>query len=118
MLTRPDVDVAIDGIPLVILRLALTMLAAVLSYRYVEVPFRRHGIAGVRARLGRVGRPARLAAVSSAALAVVGLAVAVAVVPAGTSHVPGIGVASAGEAPATAGAATTRGPRLVLGLTR
>ena len=113
MLTRPDVDVAIDGIPLVILRLALTMLAAVLSYRYVEVPFRRHGIAGVRARLGRVARPARLAAASSAALAVVGLAVAVAVVPAGTSHVPGIGVASAGEPPATAGAATTRGPRLV-----
>jgi len=113
MLTRPDVDVPLDGAPLVALRVALTMAAAMASYRFVEVPFRRHGIAGVRERLGRVGRPVRLAATASAALAVVGLAVAVAVVPAGTPRVPGIGVASAGQAPAPAGAAAAKGPRLV-----
>ncbi len=113
MLTRPDVDVPLDGAPLVILRLALTMSAAMASYRFVEVPFRRHGIPGVRERLGRVGRPARLAAASSAALAVVGLAVAVAVVPASTSRVPGIEVAAAGPGPATADATATKGPRLV-----
>ena len=46
------------------LRRSPDVLLAVLSYRYVEVPFRRHGIAGVRARLGRGRRPVRLAAAS------------------------------------------------------
>lgn len=114
MLTRPDVDVPLDGVPLVVLRLALTMAAAMASYRFVEVPFRRHGIAGVRERLRGAARPVRLAAASSAALAVVGLAVAVAVVPASTTRVPGIDIASAGEPPAAAGgAAATKGPALV-----
>jgi hypothetical protein len=112
MLTRPDVDVPLDGARLVVLRLALTMAAAMASYRFVEVPFRRHGIAGVRERLARVGRPVRLAAASSAALAVVGLAVAVAVVPAGTTSVPGIEVASAGPGPGRT-ATATQGPPLV-----
>ncbi|MGE0027269.1 MAG: acyltransferase family protein [Thermoleophilia bacterium] len=113
MLTRPGVDVPLHGAPLVILRLALTMAAAMASYRFVEVPFRRHGVAGVRERLSRRGRPVRLAAATSAALAVVGLAVAVAVVPASTTSVPGIDVASAGEPPAATGTAATKGPELV-----
>ncbi|MDO8669882.1 MAG: acyltransferase [Dehalococcoidia bacterium] len=41
MITRPHLDVSIDGMPLLLLRLGATMLLAELSYRYVETPFRR-----------------------------------------------------------------------------
>jgi peptidoglycan/LPS O-acetylase OafA/YrhL len=43
-LTRPDVDVSVSGWPLTILRLALVAVAADLSYRLVEQPF-RNGVA-------------------------------------------------------------------------
>jgi hypothetical protein len=56
-LTRPDVDVDLDGVPLTALQLAATLVLAHLSYTYVEQPFRRAG--GVRkpdlVRLGRFG---------------------------------------------------------------
>ncbi|MDQ3497978.1 MAG: acyltransferase [Actinomycetota bacterium] len=41
MVTRPDLDVPIDGLPLLALRLTLTVVLAHLSYRYVETPIRR-----------------------------------------------------------------------------
>lgn len=101
MLTRPNVDVPFDGPPLVALRITLTLAAAALSYRFVEVPFRRHGIAGVRAAMHRLdvrfGRPARLATASSAALALAALVVAVAAMPASPPSAPGLAVASAGQ---------------------
>jgi peptidoglycan/LPS O-acetylase OafA/YrhL len=37
-LTRPHLDIALDGIPLLILRFALTLVCAELSYRFVERP--------------------------------------------------------------------------------
>jgi hypothetical protein len=40
MVTRPQLDVAFDGLPLLALRLAMTVLLADLSYRYVETPVR------------------------------------------------------------------------------
>jgi peptidoglycan/LPS O-acetylase OafA/YrhL len=40
MLSRPNIDVSLDGPVLVTLQLALTLLLADLSYRYVEEPFR------------------------------------------------------------------------------
>jgi len=40
MVTRPDLDVPISGVPLLILRLAATLVIADLSYRYVETPIR------------------------------------------------------------------------------
>lgn len=40
-LTRPGVDVSIDGLGLLALRLGLTLVLAELSYRFVEVPIRR-----------------------------------------------------------------------------
>ncbi len=43
--TRPELDIALDGTPLLILRVALTVAAAELSYRFVEQPF-RHGLLG------------------------------------------------------------------------
>jgi peptidoglycan/LPS O-acetylase OafA/YrhL len=41
MVTRPQLDVPLDGAPLLALRLAATVLLADLSYRFVEVPIRR-----------------------------------------------------------------------------
>jgi hypothetical protein len=41
MVTRPQLDVPIEGLPLLALRLALTLVLADLSYRYVETPIRR-----------------------------------------------------------------------------
>src|SRR4051794_37739443 len=42
MVTRPHSDVPLTGLPLLVLRLTLTFIAAALSYRYVEEPV-RHG---------------------------------------------------------------------------
>jgi peptidoglycan/LPS O-acetylase OafA/YrhL len=41
MVTRPQLDVPIEGFPLLALRLALTVMLADLSYRYVETPIRK-----------------------------------------------------------------------------
>src|SRR5918993_162711 len=41
MVTRPQLDVPLDGWPLLALRLAVTILLADLSYRFVETPIRR-----------------------------------------------------------------------------
>jgi len=41
MVTRPDLDVPIDGLPLLALRLTATVVLADLSYRYIETPIRR-----------------------------------------------------------------------------
>jgi peptidoglycan/LPS O-acetylase OafA/YrhL len=41
MVTRPRLDVPLDGVPLLALRLSATVLLAALSYRYVEEPIRR-----------------------------------------------------------------------------
>ncbi len=40
MLTRPQLDVPLEGLPLLVMRLALTLGLAELSYRYVEVQVR------------------------------------------------------------------------------
>ena len=49
MVTRPHSDVPLTGIPLLVLRLALTFVFAALSYKYVEEPI-RHGALGRRWR--------------------------------------------------------------------
>ncbi len=41
MVTRPQLDVPIDGLPLLVLRLAATIVLAGFSYRFVETPIRR-----------------------------------------------------------------------------
>jgi peptidoglycan/LPS O-acetylase OafA/YrhL len=55
MLTRPDLDVPIDGLPLLALRFVLTVLIADLSYRFVETPIR----SGALGRLWRGLREAQ-----------------------------------------------------------
>jgi peptidoglycan/LPS O-acetylase OafA/YrhL len=83
----PD-RLGIDGPGLFVVRFGLTFLLAGLSYRYVELPIRRHGWAGVRARLSRAGlpaaRPALLTAVAGAAVVAI---VAVATAGGGTPPV-------------------------------
>ena len=44
MVTRPNLDIPLDGIPLLALRLGLTFAIAELSYRYLEMPIRRGAI--------------------------------------------------------------------------
>jgi peptidoglycan/LPS O-acetylase OafA/YrhL len=55
MVTRPDLDVPIDGLPLLALRLTTTVVLADLSYRYIETPIRR----GALGRAWRTLREAR-----------------------------------------------------------
>ena len=101
MLTRPERDVPFDGLALVAVQLGLTVLLATLSYRYVETPFRRHGIAGVRAWISDRGahgpRRRRTAALAGAAVAAV--AVLVAVLPSTTPTIPGVPPAGASISP-------------------
>ena len=72
--TRPGIDVALDGLPLLVARLVLTAAAAELSYRLVERPVRR-GALGRAWRRWRDG-PARRLQHARLRLAV-GLAVAI-----------------------------------------
>jgi len=59
MVTRPGLDVPLDGAKLLALRLAVTVLLAHLSYHYVEQPV-RHGALGRAWRtLGRADAPGR-----------------------------------------------------------
>jgi peptidoglycan/LPS O-acetylase OafA/YrhL len=75
MVTRPHADVPLTGIPLLALRLAITAVLAMLSYKYVEEPI-RHGALGrwirsVRVATGERRRQLRTTfAVSGGALAV------------------------------------------------
>ena len=55
MVTRPELDVPFDGLPLLALRLAATIILADLSYRYIETPIRR----GALGRAWRTLREAR-----------------------------------------------------------
>ena len=90
MVTRPQLDVPLDGIPLLALRLALTFGIAELSFRFVEMPI-RHGaidrwVKAWRASTGadRARRTRRGAAVLASAMAgilLVGIALASAPAP-------------------------------------
>jgi peptidoglycan/LPS O-acetylase OafA/YrhL len=55
MVTRPELDVPFGGLPLLALRLTLTIVLADLSYRFVETPIRR----GALGRAWRMLREAR-----------------------------------------------------------
>jgi len=95
MLTRPELDVPIDGLPLLALRLAATLVLADLSYRFVETPIRTGalGRAWRALREARGARRRRLGAYWSGAAVtgvtfcvVLGLAVAHAQPPAPPSY--------------------------------
>ena len=52
MLTRPQLDIPMDGLPLLLARLTAVGVLAELSYRCVEQPFRRGGIGRIRTFAG------------------------------------------------------------------
>ncbi|MDD2857380.1 MAG: acyltransferase family protein [Candidatus Nanopelagicales bacterium] len=49
--TRPELDTPLDGLPLLVVRLALTFAVAEASYRWLEMPIRRGALARLRDRL-------------------------------------------------------------------
>ena len=55
MVTRPHVDVPITGLPLLVIRLTITIVLADLSFRYIEEPV-RHGAIGRRLTAFRTSR--------------------------------------------------------------
>ena len=59
MVTRPGLDVPLDGLKLLALRLAVTVLLAHLSYRYVEQPVRHGALGRAWRRLRRADAPRR-----------------------------------------------------------
>ena len=60
MVTRPGLDLALDGMALLGLRLAITIGIAELSYRFVEMPIRRGALARWRAARRTPRSPGRL----------------------------------------------------------
>jgi lysophospholipase L1-like esterase len=90
MVTRPQLDVPLDGLPLLVLRLALTLGIAELSFRFVEMPIRRGAIdRWVKAwrasrgaeRTRRTRRGVTVLATALAGVIVVGLALSTAPAP-------------------------------------
>jgi len=74
MVLRPGIDLDADGWPVQVLRFALTLTAAELSYRFVEMPVRRGALGRAWAEAkasGRTGLLARSAVAVVTALAVV-----------------------------------------------
>jgi peptidoglycan/LPS O-acetylase OafA/YrhL len=59
MVTRPDLDVPFDGLPLLALRLAATVILADLSYRYIETPIRRGALSRAWGTLREARGPLR-----------------------------------------------------------
>ena len=59
-LTRPNLDVALDPLPDLVLRVALTLVAAEASYRFLETPIRRGALGRAWQRWRSVPRARRL----------------------------------------------------------
>ena len=98
MATRPGLDLPLDGVPLLILRLGLTVGIAELSFRFVEMPIRRGVIqryaARIKAASGARRRRLRLVATAMISATVVSV-VAVALLLAATTRTAGETVVAA-----------------------
>ena len=103
MATRPGLDLPLDGVPLLILRLGLTVGIAELSFRFVEMPIRRGVIqryaARIKAASGARRRRLRLVATAMISATVVSV-VAVALHLAATTRTAGETVVAADVAAA------------------
>ena len=103
MATRPGLDLPLDGVPLLILRLGLTVGIAELSFRFVEMPIRRGVIqryaARIKAASGARRRRLRLVATAMIGATVVSV-VAVALLLAATTRTAGETVVAADVAAA------------------
>lgn len=91
LVTRPGVDLPVDGVVALTLRLALLLGIAELSYRYLEMPVRRGALtrAWSRVRAGDLPQPSRVlvgsVAAVSALVLLTGFRVATAPAPASTA---------------------------------
>src|SRR4029079_14029040 len=100
VLTRPRLDVRVDGIRLLALRFAITGVLAELSWRFVEQPVRNGTL--VRAWFDlRVGIRRRIALAGASVLGVLGAALAVGVTAASGSSTPDL-LATVAHSPTTA----------------
>ena len=92
MVTRPGLDLPLDGLPLLALRLGLTVGIAELSFRFVEMPIRRGAIqryaARVKAASGARRKRLRLVAGTMLGATIAGV-VAVALLLAATARTAG-----------------------------
>ncbi len=90
MVTRPQLDLALDGLPLLALRLGLTGALAELSYRYVETPVRRGALGRIFRSLADGNSKTLRArwAVGAISIAVVSLGLGLAVTSAKPPAVP------------------------------
>jgi peptidoglycan/LPS O-acetylase OafA/YrhL len=104
VLTRPEIDVPWTFYPTLVLRLVLTVIAADLSYRYIEVPFRNGAFTRWRRRLAsrhggrRWAGPVALASASGLVLVAVSN---VGASPSGDATVDAAPLSSAESAPST-----------------
>ena len=107
MITRPVLDVPLDGIPLLVIRLALTVGVAELSFRFLEMPIRRGAldrwVKAWRASSGedhtrRTKRGAAVVGSFAAGILVVGFALSTAPVPTAAAGLPDDVVAAMGLA--------------------
>ena len=102
MVTRPDLDIVLRGWSAAAVSLALTFVAAELSYRWLEMPIRNGALSRWRSRLtdgsARTKAEATAVAVLAAATVVAG-GVALAALPAvdSTTYLGGVTEAGAGE---------------------
>jgi peptidoglycan/LPS O-acetylase OafA/YrhL len=77
VITRPGLDVDLDGPALFVLRMALTVAFTEVSYRFIEQPVRHGALGRAWTRVRAAGAPARARAAFGGALAVSILAVVV-----------------------------------------
>ena len=75
MLTRPQLDLPLGGVPLFVLRFALTLVLAELSYRCVEKPLRAGALGRARQAFGQARGAHRLALALRWGSAFLGLAI-------------------------------------------
>ena len=134
MVTRPHVDVPITGLPLLVIRLTITIVLADLSFRYIEEPV-RHGAIGRRLTAMRAarGEPRRRIAtglvISGAAITLGVVVIAAGLISAEPGRPPSqlseaavlitpsttVGPATATTAPSVAQPVANPGPPLVSG---
>jgi peptidoglycan/LPS O-acetylase OafA/YrhL len=114
MITRPQLDVPLEGLPLLVIRVGLTVVLAELSYRYVETPIRRGALGRawreLREAQGYRRRQLSLmwagAAMSVVAICVaLGVAVSQAQQPERPSYLPSVNAIHTKSPPETSGTA-------------
>lgn len=113
--------VGIDGVALLLLRAALTGILAFLSYRFVERPIRRWGLAGLIPRMPQLGPVVAVGGSAAALVGIVVLPLTTAFRPAGAHAGQGIAYAASTGRPtpraAVSDAAPTEGRDLPAGAT-